>query len=92
MILPMSIKWVRYKSEKRSYRRRVKYEEAVLTQEDRKIEHEIKDNKNQFNTKVAIVVDSANILKTAASDTARRNELSCSTISPHWAPYFFWKS
>ena len=49
---------------------------AVLTQEAGKIEPEIKVSKNQFNTKVAVVVDSANILKTAAADTARGNELS----------------
>ena len=40
---------------------------AVLTQGAGKIEHEIKVNKNQFNTKVAVVVDSANISKNSSS-------------------------
>ena len=61
---------------------------AVLMEEAGKIEDEIKDNKNQFNSKVGAVVNSADILKTAAADTARGNELSYRTISPHLAPYF----
>ena len=54
---------------------------AVLMQEAGKIEDDIKDNKHQFNTKVGAVVNSADILKTAAADTARGNELSYRTIS-----------
>ena len=61
---------------------------AVLAQETGKIEEEIKDNKNQFSSKVGAVAGSANILKTAAADTARGSKLSYRTISPYWAPYF----
>ena len=53
---------------------------AVLTQEAAKIEEDIKDNQNQFNSKVGAVADSANILKTAAADTARGSKLSYRTI------------
>ena len=49
---------------------------AVLMEEAGKIEDEIKDNKNQFNSNIGAVVNSADILKTAAADTARGNELS----------------
>ena len=48
-------------------KKRRKAKKAVLTQGAGKIEHEIKVNKNQFNTKVVLVTDPANISKNSSS-------------------------